>query len=60
MSIKKYCEYYYQVKKVTGGYKYFIYNKYGKDKELLEQGEVCDTESEAEQDAKDAISYHYL
>jgi len=60
-TIRKYCDYYYQVKKVEGGFKYFIYNKYGKDKETIEQGEqIVDTEAEAEQDAIDAIIYHYI
>ena len=60
MKVRKYCDYYYQVVKVDGGFGYKIYNQYGKDKEVLEQHtEVCDTEAEAEQDARDAISYHY-
>ena len=60
MKVRKYHDYYYQVVKVDGGFGYKIYNQYGKDKEVLEQHEeVCDTEAEAEQDARDAISYHY-
>ena len=60
-TIRKYCDYYYQVKPIDGGFKYYIYNKYGKDKETIEESEeIYVTESEAESDAKDAISYHYL
>lgn len=59
-TIRKYRDYYYQVKKIGSEYKYFIYNKWGKDKETIEQGELVDTEAEAEQDARDAITYHYI
>lgn len=60
-AIKKYCDYYYQVVKVDGGFGWKIYSKYGKDNEVLEQNEeVCSTKTEAEQDARDAISYHYV
>jgi hypothetical protein len=61
MRVKKYCDYYYQVIKVECGFGWRIYNGFGKDKELLEQNdEICATETEAEGDARDAISYHYI
>ena len=59
-TIRKYCDFYYQVKIVEGGFKYFIYGRYSKDRETLEESEeIYDTEAEAEQDARDAISYYY-
>ena len=61
MIVKKYCDYYYQVVKVDGGYGWKIYNQFGSDKEVLEENEeLCQTKTEAESDARDAISYHYI
>ncbi len=60
MTIKKYCDYCYQVKKTDKGFTWVIYNSGGKDKEVLQESdEFRDTEFEAEQDCRDAISYHY-
>jgi hypothetical protein len=60
--IKKYMGYYYSVKKVKGGFGYEIYNHYPKKgrKVLERNSEVADTKTEAEQDCRDAISYHYV
>jgi hypothetical protein len=59
--IKKYCEYYYQVvSKGNGKYGWEIKSKY-KDGAVLERSEEdCDTITEAEGDARDAISYYYI
>jgi hypothetical protein len=60
-TIKKYCDFYYQVVKVEGGYGWNIYNEYGKGRETLQtQEDLCDTPTEAEQDARDAITYYYV
>lgn len=61
MCIKKYLDYYYQVIKVDGGFGYKIYNKYSKDKEILElNDEIYDTEDMADQGAVEAIQCHYI
>jgi hypothetical protein len=60
MRIKKLGELYYQVVKVGSMYGYHIYDKYGKDREVMEMHEeLVDTPEEAESNARDAISYHY-
>jgi hypothetical protein len=59
--IKKYCEYYYQVKKKEGGYGWAIYSKYKKGRETLEENEEdTETATAAEGEVRDAISYYYL
>lgn len=60
LHIKKVGELYYQVVKYGQMYGYHIYDKYGKDRQVMEKHEeLVDTPEEADSNARDAISYHH-